>query len=432
MNIDVGPEDDAYILFKGTLVLSLPSLRTKNYYSYRPDNITQDPPPPHNCFPGSGYKGTFITAEEMLGCNTAQCLLSKAHHEHGTRDEQDDQDFERGGRYCLSGLCDHVRSRDCGGETILPARHGVSAPIIDSIVLEHIQAGDNYTAIPFHPTCFDIFSRLSRQRFGYVNFEALGQWCFAESSSCAAVNRVSSDENVRANIEQWWQHIEGTEYLAANPLFIPRLTPILRNAIQHDPNFSPMNGAFNVPDHHGEADIFTKLPLELRLQILSYLPSQTIANLRLSSRTFRQLPILLWRDLLLTEMPWLWEVWSDDVPYIWATTTYTAVVEHEQTGKELQDWLEKSRAVIKEEMPDIFNEWDTDVRKVLSKRVGYLEAGRAEALRTMVTGLPVAKTNWYRLYTDIVRNWGDLKGLWNRERIWRDVGEIVRKLDKYT
>jgi hypothetical protein len=70
----------------------------------------------------------------MRGCNTAQCLLSKAFHHNATREEPDDQDFERGGRYCLSGLCDHVRSRDCGGERLTPPRHGVGGPMVDSIV----------------------------------------------------------------------------------------------------------------------------------------------------------------------------------------------------------------------------------------------------------------------------------------------------------
>jgi hypothetical protein len=206
----------------------------------------------------------------------------------------------------------------------------------------------------------------------------------------------------------------------------------MQDAIQHDPTFNPRNGAFDVPAYHGMGDVFDKLPLELRLQVVSYLPSSNIANLRLSSRAFRQLPIFLWRDLLLTEMPWLWEVWSDEAPYIWAITTHGVVVAHEKTEEEIQVWHNHARTVIKQEMPEIFDYWDADVQQMLSKRVGVLEAARADALSKMVTGLPVTNTNWYKLYTDITRNWKDLKGLQNRKRIWSDIERIVRRLEKYT
>ncbi|KAJ4300680.1 hypothetical protein N0V90_002768 [Kalmusia sp. IMI 367209] len=430
MDIDSDPdaegEDDMYAKLKSTNISFVP---TRDAFTNYLVSLTKEPPPEHNCFRGTGYDGAVITAEEMLNCTTAQCILSRAHHEGAMEDEDDDLDFERGSRYCLSGLCGHVRSRDCGGEIITPARHSVGAPIVDSMLW--VTGGDNYTAIPFHPTCFDIFTRLSRQRFGYINFEALGMYCFAEGDYDIVIN-VSSDENVRNSSQQWWSHDAGCEYLAANPLFIPRLTPILRDAIQHDTEFDPQTGAFDVPPYRGEGDLFNSLPLELRLQTLSYLSSRDIANLRLASRTFRQLPVLLWRDLLLAEMPYLWEVWSDDEPYIWATVTHDAVMEHENQESEIQTRLNDTRNIIKEEYPKIIDEWEVEVKGILSKRQGFLEAGRADALRKMVTGLPVANTNWYKLYAEITKNWADLKGLKNRKRIWMDVGGIVEKLDKYT
>jgi hypothetical protein len=287
------------------------------------------------------------------------------------------------------------------------------------------------TAVPFHTACFDIFSRLSRKRFGYVNFDALGKWLFDRRSG--HFEPESSDPNVRLSSDQWWEHRAGCEYLSANPLLIPRLTPILQAAIEQDGNFDPRNGAFDVQVHEKEGDVLSSLPLELRFQTLSYLASSDIANLRLASRTFRQLPVLIWRDLLLKEMPYLWEVWSDDLPFIWATTKFEDVVEHGKLAEEVGTWYARTAAIIKEELPESFDAWEKDVQVLLSQRDdNFLEKGRADALTRLVTGLPASKTNWYKVYTEITRNWKDLKGLQNRKRIWKDIGVIVGKLDKYT
>ena len=45
--------------------------------------------------------------------------------------------------------------------------------------------------------------------------------------------------------------------------------------------------------------------------------------------------------------------------------------------------------------------------------------------------LPVAETDWYHLYRMLKFCWGNLKGLQNRKRIWKDVEEVVRRIGKY-
>ncbi|KAF2444319.1 hypothetical protein P171DRAFT_361703 [Karstenula rhodostoma CBS 690.94] len=417
MDIDPNAEDDTYALFKHA-VLSQPDSGTER----------TGPPPKHKCFRGMGYAGRFITAEEMRGCNTAQCLLNKAHHS-AAAEEPDDQDFEREGSFYLSGLCGHVCSRDGGGEEFVPARHGVADAFVDSWVWQNVRYSE--TAVPFHPACFDIFSRLSRTRFGYINVEALGNWIF--DSNHDDVDHVSSDPNVRSSSRQWWDHLDGCEYLGANPLIIPRLAPILQAAIGKDDSFNPQNGAFDIPSNEGAEDVFSSLPLELRLQTLSCLGSSDIANLRLASRTFRQLPILLWRDLLLKEMPYLWEVWSDDLPFIWATVQFEDVVEHEKVEMEIRTWRTRTQDIIKAELPETLDAWQQHVDEILLRRATSLwEKKRADTLEKMVTRLPALNTNWYKVYTGITRNWEELKGLQNRRRVWKDIGVIVEKLDEYT
>jgi hypothetical protein len=57
---------------------------------------------------------------------------------------------------------------------------------------------------------------------------------------------------------------------------------------------------------------FMKLPAELRCIILDSLSSKDIANLRLVTPAFRQLPVILFRKLLLEDMPFLFE--AKDMP----------------------------------------------------------------------------------------------------------------------
>ena len=54
------------------------------------------------------------------------------------------------------------------------------------------------------------------------------------------------------------------------------------------------------------------LATEILSMVVEYLSSKDIANLRLTTRTVRQLRDILFRRLLLEYMPWMWE--AEDVP----------------------------------------------------------------------------------------------------------------------
>lgn len=74
------------------------------------------------CKNDKGYNGLDISAEEMRGCTTFQCLARKDSTWHP---EVDDQQFELNGDYFLTGLGGYMPSRDSGyGADIRPPRHG--------------------------------------------------------------------------------------------------------------------------------------------------------------------------------------------------------------------------------------------------------------------------------------------------------------------
>lgn len=127
--------------------------------------------------------------------------------------------------------------------------------------------------------------------------------------------------------------------------------------------------------HENPTDAFTKVPAELKNILLSYLSSEDIASLRLASRSFRQLPKTLFRQLVRDELPWFWE--------------------HEYLEEKdlecLQKELEISVAKAKEEQA--------------SKNVNWLE---------IYHHLSIAKRS--------------ILGVRNRARVWDVVEEVVRRI----
>lgn len=131
--------------------------------------------------------------------------------------------------------------------------------------------------------------------------------------------------------EQWWQHELGNEYLVANPVVVPGLSHLLatwhrdfsyvdNEKVPYDVDQGVYSWQYiaagdSYAFHHDtppptEAMVpncFQKLPSELLYMILDDLSSKDIANLRLVTRACRQLPVILFRERLLEDMPWLWE-----------------------------------------------------------------------------------------------------------------------------
>jgi hypothetical protein len=98
----------------------------------------------------------------------------------------------------------------------------------------------------------------------------------------------SSEPSVGDWQDGGWHHRNGKEYLAANPLFVPALRPILESSISDDLAFDPRQGAFKLRQEINIGnDLFASLPPELHSLIFAHLNSKDIAHLRLASRTFR-------------------------------------------------------------------------------------------------------------------------------------------------
>ncbi|THC96688.1 hypothetical protein EYZ11_003843 [Aspergillus tanneri] len=378
------------------------------------------------CTGSNAYSGHAISMEAMRGCRTAQFLVHKQASEADWQPDGLDEDWELSGDWFLSGLCDGTTSRDIDYQTVYPPRGGLDQLEADNMNFEPEYTDSDSIGMPFHPWCFDIFCRQSKVLFNHVNISGLMTWRNAEFSY-EDFHGFPRTRDVLDGREQWWRHNHGHEYLAANPLYVPNLERLLFAAVNlEDGDFTPDTGAFDLsrriwptetPSQARPADPLASLPLELRLLIVGFLGSRDIANLRLASRAFEQLPVSLWYRLVRDEMPWLWEAWDETecihVPSIWTSVT----------GTDVQMFFTR-RQRYASALSDMCKEINVE------DAVDSLLPMPMTAPRQL--RLPREQTNWYQVYTQIKRHWGQLKGLQNRQRIWRDVEGIMTLIQKYT
>jgi hypothetical protein len=301
----------------------------------------------------------------------------------------------------------------------------------------------------------EIFIRLSLHRFKCIDFNGLMDWRNHQNRLSYSnhldpnyqpdsFKRIPRDLDVDKCHQQSWEHHEGTKYLAANPVLVPGLDQILRAAmLAPDATTSEQRGVFDVTDkdlfYRGSPrnDIFARLPAEVRHLIVEHLEPASIASLRAASRAFRQLPQWLFYELLRSKLPSLWEVSvsaDDNVsPYFW-----TAVVAREIEGyayntleplmsqQDFHGKIEAYRRIIEEEMSELYEDWVAAEPTYYEFSCGTpWPPATPEHVR-----LKKGETDWYRLYCDLNKELRNerLKGLKNRERIWKDVSFIVGKV----
>ncbi|KAM0351720.1 hypothetical protein ACHAPU_002232 [Fusarium lateritium] len=340
------------------------------------------------CEQDKAYNGHHISAEAMRGCRTFQCLVRKPKDWHPA---PDDEAFEAQGHFFLSGLGDHMPSRDMSCPNVFPERHGVSEPNAENCIWEPEYADEH--AIPFHPACLEIFKRASLHRYGTVDIECLTQWWLLEATD-EDFDAFPRHEDVKSAKEQWWLHIKGHEYLAANPCFIPGLKSLLSSTqFPHQTQLKITSTA--VVSNTILPDVFLRLPAEIRLLLLLQLSYKDIANLRLASRTFLHLPQSLFHQITMRDTPWLYEAWSSLPISFWATTT-------EKEAREIGVAELRNR-----------------------NRVSGHQAATSTAI------LSRTETDWNYLQIQITDSWKKLPGLKNRRRIWNDCQEILNRVDAY-
>jgi hypothetical protein len=402
------------------------------------------------CIHHHGYNGHNISVEEMMGSGTVQCLIRKFPN---WKSDATDESWEVLSDYFLSGLGSYMQSRDGGGVNCLPIRHGIEDELRPDDTYWNDRGEDEWDCpMPFHPACMEVFKRVSYQHFGKFNINTLGRWRWAACHYDKNPINRRLDPALKGGLRnEQWSHENGNEWLAANPVLVPALLEVLRPAIlEEGALFSENSSAFSTirlgptrPENapRFEQDPFVTLPRELIYMIITQLESPDIAALRLSSTAFTHLPIFVWKQLLRKEMPWLWELWDQTAVSDWALIPSGELHEGykhmRQVADELRERQERHKRIIRQELPEHYNEYcaehpwvledvDAAIDSALAQRMVEMAARRSH----LICKLPRDRTNWYVVYTQITRHWKDLKGLRNRERIWKSCDDIAQRIQR--
>ncbi|KAF4470833.1 hypothetical protein FALBO_2268 [Fusarium albosuccineum] len=393
--------------------------------------------PGPECDLNRAYNGHFISAEAMRGRTTLQCLVRKP---DDWEPEPDDEAFEASGHFFLSGLGDYMPDKFDSGPTVFPERHSTSMPRAENWFNElFVQATES--SMPFHPTCLEIFKRASLHRYGVVDIECLTQWWGLEAAYDYFIRfpRHQAVLNGRGDEDIAWQYYEGEEFLAANPCFVPGLQALLSSTRRSKKSLKKYGNNYSelipkvVSTGTAPADLFSRLPEELRMMILMQLSSKDIANLRLASRTFLLLPSSLFYRLVVRDMPWLYEAWSSLPISFWATTTKSEEKSRQRAWEAKVVKLRNKIEILKREATDSGDpKFNKSAIKAAKKKLRELpDLSSVSRPATSPVMLSRTKTDWCRLKILLSKNLKTVPGLQNRRRIWNDCQEILNRVDRY-
>lgn len=296
--------------------------------------------------------------------------------------------------------------------------------------------------LPFHPTCFELFIQISKLRMGAVCLDPL---VHLESNSRNDAFGERHPDVQDAKSDGWhWSCMPGSEYLVANPVFVPGLKALFEAAMSNGEGFNVRHSPFQDmlwPEKGGDGydkahDPFLMLPAELRQTVVWNLDSRDIAGLRLASRAFYHLPISLWHRLMVREMPWIYEAWGEDpTPYHWAMANASDLKQMREQREAYAIERRRRAEILQEHDIELYATWEANE----PKNPPWFDTPEFQAQLQQSAGvkramapvkLPRERTNWYRLYTDIKANEKTVKGLRNRKRIWMNVEHIVAQVGK--
>lgn len=331
-----------------------------------------------NCKQTAGYSGARISVEEMELANTYQCFALKP---RWWSSAPDDEPFEVTGKFFLTGLSDYMSSMDQDSSIVYPARHGYDMP--STFNSFSAWQGDWGRAMPFHPTCLEVFKRASLNRKGVIDTDGLTSWYRLDEDR--GFRQIVRDAAVKRGLDRWWCHHPGDEYLVANPCSIPKLQSIILQAKIGNtsaPTYADDTTTTAVDLTEDSNDVFQKLPYDIKCNIVVHLSFTDLRNLNGMTGAFRGLHQSAYHEMVLREIPWLWEAWSSLPVAPWATTT--------------------------------------------EKRLKAGEEPRAVPMEPLSLN---GGTDWEALGLRVERAGDAVLGLRNRRRIWNDCQQILDKIE---
>ena len=374
------------------------------------------------CLNTAGYHGHRITMEEMQGCCTAQGLCLRRDDDDERMPDLHDEDLEQEGDWFVSGVGDHMPSRDICS---LQVFHGIWSVEVraENVRFDHNPAEMDEYAMAVHPTCLEVFKRASIHRGTGSNIQNLGNWWQANSDWDGA-HSIPQAPAVRNGKDQWWRHNPGDEWLVANPCFVPALSTVVEKSKISSNSGSQVSSTIRPSS-------FTRLPEEIKQNILVHLDASDMAYAALAIPNTLDTAQALIRKRLLCETPHLWELWCTKPYSRWTGTTEIELRALHAVFKRSSQDEEAALNVLREEghdeAYDACRRYWSEIRDARHREC-LGPAGRPKPALTV----DVDKTDFVRLAIGLHEGLQEdqLKGLRNRERIWKSCNWILDKIEE--
>jgi len=333
-------------------------------------------------------------------------------------------------------------------------------------------------ALPMHPRCFEMFKKMSMERFGKVDIDGLWQLREVHATihhNCHAFAHEEQHQGCRTNRFRhfprtadleivsglWWvsdQECEsitleadlhpryycepGTEYLVAVPIRVPGLDDLVRSCLRSE-DVSDVVFASPARATRQPSDAFEMLPAELCSIVLELVTPRDVAALRLVSPAFTQLPQMYFNHLVRSEMPWMWEInelslplrqmdwyrlWcalakadggprSDERERAYIIRCWEATHKRAMAAAESEGWDRNNPGLNREA-----SHWEGRIRWWDSLYTPFHKAADEEAEVQIGTDFS---------FRGLSRPMGtELRGLRNRRRIYADIEEILRRIEE--
>lgn len=372
------------------------------------------------CVHTGAYTVNSISLEEMRGCTTAQALCLKSETEQ-TLEATDDEPWERNGKLFLSGIGDNSQSRDWGWLNVHPARRDRQEVHAEEYLWAHDPDAVNEYAMAFHPTCLEVFKRASILRAGSWSAERLDAW-WRDQDDRGRGHDIPRHPAVQAGSHQSWHHGQDDAWLAANPLFIPALDEAVARSIAAE--------SCNSEVSHQQS-LLTSLPSEIMREIFDYLEVAEVSAAAVALPSLKEVARPYLKDRVMKESPYLWEIWCD-LPYArWTGTTEAelkaAQYAFDRNEKEINFVLD----VLKEEgEEDAYTACEAYWSSDRDQRFRDMRGPAWDEKDAIVLDSDRVDLAYFLYELDLASKQGKLKGLRNRERIWKDCNYILDLIEQ--
>lgn len=378
-----------------------------------------------NCASTHGYNGNHITVDEMKGMHTMQSFVPKNLR---WKPANDDEDFELDPTVpvSLSGLYDRLsvptdlvpKRKD-----FFPSRHGTKSAVVTNAVWEAEHA--KVSAMPFHPACLEVYKRASLKRSGEVDILGLVNWYRLEATRNLFLNKFPRAREVVNARKESWEHHAGDQWLGANPCFVPDLNALIDDV--EDEIDSKVKNEDKSPENDANCE---GICASMYIELFPNLSTEELADPAKVAAALAALPKDHFRELIMQEMPWLWEVWCDRPMSSWATQTAQGL--KLKWAGDLKSRRERLEIMITcLEAKSVLSREEKLALQSMLLEMDEIDAKQHMARQLEARQLPKDGTDWLKIYIQLKTKASSINGLRNRQRIWKDCNFILDRIARH-